>query len=102
MANIRIVTICNKKGLHARAAAKFVKCADQFKADVRVKRLHDPAQQELLQSDDQSVSAKSILGLMMLGAQPGVELELVASGEEAQAALDAIEALIQARFEENE
>lgn len=98
----RRATICNKKGLHARAAAKFVKCAMQFDAQLRVKRLNAPSQGELLDSDDATVSARSILGLMMLGASSGVVLELTGEGADAAQALDAIERLIAARFDEDE
>lgn len=97
----RIVTICNKKGLHARAAAKFVTCAQDFEADIRVKRHQPPAQTELMDSEDAEVCARSILGLMMLGAGQGVVLELCAAGEDAEAALDALETLIAGRFEED-
>lgn len=96
------VTIINKKGLHARAAAKFVKCASSFDADVRVKRFLPPDQAELLEDADASVSARSILGLMMLGASSGVVLELTAEGADAEAALAAIIALVEARFDEDE
>lgn len=99
---VRTVTICNKKGLHARAAAKFVKCASAFDADIQVRRLQAPKQAELLESDDASVSARSILGLMMLGAHSGIELELTACGVDADAALDAIGQLVDQRFEEKE
>ncbi len=98
----RTVTIINKKGLHARAAAKFVKCASNYEADVRVKRLVPPNQTELLEDADASVSARSILGLMMLGAGSGVALELTAQGADAEAALAAIIALVEARFDEDE
>jgi len=74
----RTVTICNKRGLHARAAARFVKTAERFKAEVTVAR------------KDQVVSGLSIMGLMMLAAGPGSTLELRASGDEADAALDAL------------
>ena len=69
----RSVVICNKKGLHARAAAKFVKCAQQFKADIEV--CHE--------GGEHAVSAQSILGLMMLGAQPGSRLVLSGQGVDA-------------------
>ncbi len=84
----RTVTIINKRGLHARAAAKFVMVAEQFGASVDVAR------------DDQSVSARSIMGLMMLGAGRGTTLELQAEGWDAKEALDALAALVEAGFDE--
>lgn len=84
----RSVTVVNKRGLHARAAAKFVTLAEQFGASVDVVR------------DGQSVSARSIMGLMMLGAARGATLELRAEGWDAKEALDALAALIEAGFNE--
>jgi phosphocarrier protein len=84
----RSVTVVNKRGLHARAAAKFVTLAEQFGASVDVVR------------DGQSVSARSIMGLMMLGAGRGATLELRAEGWDAKEALDALAALIEAGFNE--
>ena len=86
----RTVEIVNKRGLHARASAKFVKLAADFDAEVAVTR------------DGQTVDARSIMGLMMLGAGPGSVLELAAEGGEAETALDALSELIAARFEEDE
>jgi phosphocarrier protein HPr len=86
----RTVTIINKKGLHARATAKFVGCAEQFAAKVIVCR------------GDEEVAANSIMGILTLGAGIGTELTLTASGEDAQAALDALQALIEDRFGEGE
>ncbi|HJP22420.1 MAG: HPr family phosphocarrier protein [Alphaproteobacteria bacterium] len=85
----RRVVIANRLGLHARAAARFVKLAGQFDAGVRVRK------------DDNEVSGLSILGLMMLAAVPGSALELIASGNQAQAALDALEALVEGKFDED-
>ena len=85
----RTVEIVNKRGLHARASAKFVKLAADFEAEVTVTR------------DGQSVDARSIMGLMMLGAGPGSMLELSAEGREAEAALDALADLVRSRFEED-
>ncbi len=85
----RRVTILNKRGLHARAAAKFVKLAGQFQAEVTVTK------------DGTSVSGRSIMGLMMLAASPGSELELSAEGPDAWAALDAIAALVADKFDED-
>ena len=87
--NGRVSTIQNKRGLHARAAAKFAQMAGRFDAQVTVSR------------GGQSVSAVSIMGLMMLAAGPGTKISLSATGAEAAAALDAICALIDAKFEED-
>ena len=85
----RMVTIRNQRGLHARAAAKFVKLAGQFSAEVSVIK------------GDMVVTGTSIMGLMMLAATPGTELELRASGAEAESALSAVAALIDRRFDED-
>lgn len=87
--NKRIVTIQNKRGLHARAAAKFAQVAGEFNARVTVTRR------------SQAVSATSIMGLMMLAAGPGTQVSLTATGQQAEVALDAICALIEAKFEED-
>jgi phosphocarrier protein HPr len=86
----RTVTIPNRRGLHARAAAKFVTMAERFDASVEVIR------------DGQSVSARSIMGLMMLGAGCGATIELRAEGWGAKEALDALAALVEAGFEEHD
>ena len=83
-----VVTIRNIKGLHARASAKFVKCAEAFDAEVLVTR------------DGQSVGGTSIMGLMMLAASPGSTLHIEASGPEAPEALEALVALVQDGFGE--
>ena len=91
MAEDRVVIasiICNQRGLHARAAAKFVSCAAKFDADVTVAR------------DGQSVSGQSIMGLMMLAATKGSTIEIAATGREAQAAVQALDDLIRSRFGE--
>ncbi len=85
----RRVVIANRLGLHARAAARFVKLAGRFEAEVRVKK------------DDHEVSGLSILGLMMLAAGPGSSLELRASGNQAEAVLDTLEALVEGKFDED-
>ena len=85
----RTAPILNQRGLHARASAKFVKCAAQFDAEVRVSR------------DGQTVDAQSIMGLMMLAAGLGTEVEIEAEGPDAEAALDALCALIADRFDED-
>lgn len=89
MTRARVLTICNSRGLHARAAAKFVKLAESFDARVTVAR------------DGQAVDGVSIMGLMMLAAGPGSTIEVSAQGGEAQAALDAIEALVSQGFHED-
>jgi phosphocarrier protein HPr len=85
----RTVTIVNRRGLHARAAARFVKTAERFKAEIKVAR------------KEAVVSGLSIMGLMMLAAGPGATLELRASGEEAAAALDALVKLVADKFDED-
>jgi phosphocarrier protein HPr len=85
----RILTIRNRKGLHARASAKFVQCVEGFDAEVWVSR------------DGQTVGGTSIMGLMMLAAGPGSEIAVAASGIEAEAVLDAIEALVGSGFGED-
>jgi len=85
----RRVTILNKRGLHARAAARFVKLAGQFQAEVMVTK------------DGTSVSGRSIMGLMMLAASPGTDLLLSAAGPDAEAAITAIAALVAAKFDED-
>jgi phosphocarrier protein len=84
------VTIRNRRGLHARAAAKFVTLAERFEASVEVIR------------DGQSVSARSIMGLMMLGAGCGATIELRAEGWGAKEALDALVALVDSGFNEQD
>ena len=82
------VDICNERGLHARASARFVKLAGTFDAVVRVTK------------DDQTVDAQSIMGLMMLAAGPGSTIEIAAEGRQAKAALEALTRLVENRFEE--
>jgi phosphocarrier protein HPr len=83
------VTVVNRRGLHARAAAKLVECARKFEAAITVTR------------DGNTVSALSIMGLMTLGASPGVTLDMRAKGRDASAALDAVAALFAAKFNED-
>jgi phosphocarrier protein HPr len=99
----RSIQIINEKGLHARAAAKLVKTAQQHNCTLWVRRSVDPEQGDLLRESDGRVNACSILGLMMLGAGKGVMLDLLtdADGAAADAVLDAIIALIEARFGED-
>ncbi|WP_127079878.1 HPr family phosphocarrier protein [Rhodomicrobium lacus] len=84
------VTIVNKRGLHARASAAFVKAAEKFDAEVTVTK------------DDQKVSGSSIMGLMMLGAGPGTILSIETEGSEAEEALEALTALVEAGFHETD
>ncbi len=86
----RTVTILNARGLHARAAAKFVMMAERFGASVDVIR------------DGQSVSARSIMGLMMLGAGKGAAIELRAEGWDAKEALEALTELVESGFDEQD
>ncbi len=83
------VAIRNRKGLHARASAKFVKCAETFKSQVRVSR------------DGQTVGGTSIMGLMMLAAGPGTTIHIEAEGPDAGEALAALKALVDGGFGED-
>ena len=83
------VIIVNKRGLHARASAKFVETAARFQADVMVTK------------GDATVSGRSIMGLMMLAAPLGSSIELAAQGPDAAEALTALLALIAAKFHED-
>jgi phosphocarrier protein len=85
----RTVTICNKRGLHARAAARFVKLAYEFNAEVMVAK------------NGTAVSGRSIMGLMMLAAGPGTAIELRATGPEAERAVAALAELICGGFNED-
>ena len=82
------VLIRNKKGLHARASAKFVKCAESFTAQIRVSR------------DGHTVGGTSIMGLLTLAASQGTTITIVAEGEEARDALLALVALVKDGFGE--
>ena len=86
----RTVEICNQKGLHARAAARFVKTASQFKAEVTVRK------------NGTEVSGRSIMGLMMLAAASGTVIEVSASGPDAAAAVEALARLIECKFDEQD
>ena len=86
----RTLTIVNRHGLHARAAAKFVATAERFGASVDVLK------------DGQSVAARSIMGLMMLGAGIGSQIELRAEGWDAKQAMDALTTLVEAGFHEQD
>ncbi|HML09176.1 MAG TPA: HPr family phosphocarrier protein [Xanthobacteraceae bacterium] len=85
---VRELAICNRKGLHARASAKFVQTVEKFDADVRVTRCGE------------TVGGTSIMGLMMLAAAPGTSITVEATGKEAAEVLDALAALIDSRFGE--
>ena len=84
------VTISNKLGLHARASAKLTKTASGFRSDVFITR------------GDRRVNAKSIMGVMMLAAGLGVAVEIDAEGDDEQAAIQALVALIEDKFGEGE
>ncbi len=86
----RRLEIRNKRGLHARASAKFVKCAEQFDAEVVVIK------------DRQAVAATSIMGLMTLAATPGSVIHIAATGPDAAAALNALSALVVSGFGEDD
>jgi phosphocarrier protein HPr len=90
MAQSRLLNIVNTRGLHARASAKFVQCAEKFEADIKVSK------------DGSSVSGTSIMGLMMLAAGPGCCILIEATGAQADAALDALEALVTDGFGERD
>ena len=86
----RDVTICNQRGLHARAASKFVRVAEMFDAEVSVSK------------DGTEVCGTSIMGLMMLAASPGTSIRLSATGPEAVDALNALARLVADRFDEED
>ena len=89
MGNATLI-IRNRLGLHARAAAQLVQTAARFDAEISI------------QKDDQVVNGRSIMGIMTLAAEQGSEIDVSTSGPEAEAALDAIRALVDARFNESE
>lgn len=84
----RDVTIRNKLGLHARAAAKLVHLANRYQAAVRLRR------------ENQEVNAKSILGILLLAAAPGTVIQLVCEGSDEEQAMTALVQLIDDRFDE--
>ena len=86
----RDLPIINKRGLHARASAKFVQCAERFDAVITVTK------------DQTTVGGTSIMGLMMLAAMPGSSIHVTAEGADAAAALEALSALIADKFGEDE
>jgi phosphocarrier protein len=85
----RAATIRNQRGLHARAAAKFVKLANEFESEIQVRR------------GDLTANGRSIMGLMMLSAGLGNEVEVTVSGPDAEKALSAVLALIGRKFDED-
>lgn len=89
-ASERLIKIINKKGLHARASAKFVKCVEGFDAEIKVSK------------DGHVVGGTSIMGLMMLAAAPGCAIHVSANGPDSEAVLEAIQALVDDRFGEED
>ncbi len=86
----REIRIINKLGLHARAAARFVTTASHYQSEIQ------------LTLNGQRVNGKSIMGVMMLAASQGTTLTLIADGEDAASAVEALSELVQARFGEEE
>ena len=86
----RVLEICNKKGLHARASAKFVQTVEKFDAEVKVKR------------GQEVVGGTSIMGLMMLAAGPGTCITVEATGSQATEVIEALAALVCSKFTEEE
>ena len=84
------VGICNQRGLHARASAKFVKLASSFEAEVRVTR------------DGSTVAARSIMGLLMLGAGNGCDVLIEGEGADAEEAVAALADLVARKFDEDQ
>jgi len=87
---VRVLEIVNKKGLHARASAKFVQTVERFEAQVKVTR------------GNETVGGTSIMGLMMLAAAPGTTITVEASGQDAAAVMDALEKLVRSGFGEED
>jgi phosphocarrier protein len=88
MTQTRLLEIVNKRGLHARASAKFVQLVEGYDADVKVEK------------DGVSVGGTSIMGLMMLAASPGCCIQVTATGRQAGEVLEAIDRLVSERFGE--
>ncbi len=86
----RIIKIVNRRGLHARASAKFVKVAETFQADIQVTK------------GCETVGGTSIMGLMMLAASKGCRITVSATGPQASEAIDSLESLIADKFGEDE
>ena len=89
-ARVRELPIINRKGLHARASAKFVQTVERYDSDVTVTRCGE------------TVGGRSIMGLLTLGAAQGTTITVTAQGEDAEACLDGIAALLANRFGEDE
>jgi phosphocarrier protein len=87
---VRVLEICNKKGLHARASAKFVHTVDQFDAAVKVTR------------GSETVGGNSIMGLLLLAAGPGTRITVEATGKEAAEVIEALTTLVAGKFTEGE
>jgi phosphocarrier protein len=87
---VRVLEICNKKGLHARASAKFVQTVEEFDAEVWVTR------------GTETVGGTSIMGLMMLAAGTGTSITVEATGKDAAAVIEALATLVSSRFAEND
>ncbi|MFS0741646.1 HPr family phosphocarrier protein [Brevundimonas sp. 3P9-tot-E] len=85
-----VLNICNQRGLHARASAKFVKLASEFESEIKVTR------------DGVTVDARSIMGLLMLGAGIGCGVEVKAEGPDAAEAVAALTDLVARRFDEDQ
>lgn len=87
----KTLRITSELGLHARAAAKLVKLTSQFESEIKLSRLHD----------QQQVDAKSILGILLLAAARGTELQLIINGSDEKAAMEAVVQLVDSRFGED-
>ncbi len=90
MTETTTLNICNQRGLHARASAKFVKLASEFESEIQVTR------------DGVTVDARSIMGLLMLGAGIGCDIDVVAEGPDAQEAIAALSDLVARKFDEDQ
>jgi len=84
------LNICNTRGLHARASAKFVKLASSFESEIHVTR------------DGVTVDARSIMGLLMLGAGIGCSIDVAAEGPDAEEAMEALTDLVARKFDEDQ
>jgi len=94
MATSQTVEICNRRGLHARASAKFVAMAESFDAEILVSSIQDGP-------NGDKVCGKSIMGLMMLAAAIGHSINIEATGKQSGEAVDALVDLVNRRFEED-
>lgn len=98
MDTIREITVSNKKGLHARAAAKFVRTAETFDAHILIAKISGAGVN--VHSEVQEVTGSSILGIMMLGCECGSVIRLRANGMQAEAAVEALAKLLADKFGE--